>query len=203
MIGIFALAGWSGSELTNHAQKIAAGMRTKPSWEASWFATKTAAWGRIGPKRPEANCDFGDGRYRACMDGFAHTLSPGGPESEAAVGASDLAEAILFRGPDALLDFQGEFVLLVVDEVKRTIHAATDRFGLRTTYWHITEGRLAICSEIGLLIRLGLIPPRLNKSFVAGLLRFNKCRLGDETIFSDVKVIPPGTVLEYHLDNVC
>jgi asparagine synthetase B (glutamine-hydrolysing) len=129
-------------------------------------------------------------------------LDSQGGHQDRPVGAGDLAKALLFRGPQALLDFQGEFFLLVLDESKARLFAATDRFGVRTTYWHVDNGRLCICSELGLAVRLGLMPRKLDKAFVAALLRFNKCRLVDKTIFSGISVVPPGTVQQYDLQSI-
>jgi hypothetical protein len=201
MIGIFALAGWSPSELHGHAQNLATRMATKSSWKASVSVTNEVACGRVGPEQLKAVWTSPDGVYKAWLDGFALTLSPKGYQADRAVGADELAQAILFRGPQALLDFQGEFFLLVLDQAKRILLAANDRFGIRTTYWHVGVGRLVICSELGLLLRLNLVRRKLDKPFVAALLRFNKCRLDDRTIFSGVSVVPPGTVQEYDLDR--
>jgi hypothetical protein len=202
MIGIFAIAGWSPSELHDHARNIATRMAVKSSWKISMSVTNEVACGRVGPEQSQAVWTSPDGVYKAWLDGFAFALNPEICQADRAVGADELAQAILFRGPQALLDFHGEFFLLILDQAKRILLAANDRFGIRTTYWHAGVGRLVICSELGLLLRLNLVPRKLNKPFVAALLRFNKCRLGDRTIFSEVNVFPPGTVQEYDLNRL-
>ena len=202
MIGVFALAGWSPTELHDHAQNLAVKMAAKPSWHVATSVTNDVACGRIGPQRSGAVWSSEDGAYKAWLDGFAWTLSSQGSTTDRVVGAGNLAQALLTEGPQALLDFQGEFLLLVLDQAKRTLLAATDRFGIRTTYWHTATGRLAVCSELFSLLHLGLVPRQLDRPFVAALLRFNKCRLGDKTLFSGIEVVPPGTVLEFDLDHL-
>jgi asparagine synthase (glutamine-hydrolysing) len=201
MIGVFALAGWSPAELQDHARNLAVKMAAKPAWQVGTSVTDDVACGRIGPPRSEAVWSSEDGVYQAWLDGFAWSLSSQDGEIDRVVGVGDLAQALLSRGPEALLDFQGEFCLLVFDRAKRTLLAATDRFGIRTTYWHAAAGRLAICSELYSLLHLGLVPRQLDKPFVAALLRFNKCRLGDKTLFAGIEVVPPGTVLEFDLNQ--
>jgi hypothetical protein len=199
MIGIFALAGWPQEDLTTYAQHLADGMATKPSWDVNVSVGQQVACGRVGPQHSDATWTSHDGIYKAWLDGVAFMLSPRQGHEGRRAGAGDLAMALLFQGPRALLDFHGEFFLLVLDESNGMLFAATDRFGVRTTYWHAEDRRLCICSELGLSVRLGLIPRKLDKPFVAALLRFNKCRLGDRTIFSGTSVVPAGTVQQFDL----
>ena len=201
MIGVFAIAGRPPSELARLGRRLAEGMATKPVWDVSLSMTDRVACGRVGPKDPQAVWASEDGLCQAWLDGFAYTLSPEGSNGDQPAGAGRLAQAVLTRGPEGLLDFQGEFLLLVLDERRRKLLAASDRFGVRTTYWHASSGHVMIGSELRLMIQLGLVPVKLDRLFLASLLRFNKCRLGDRTLFHGVSVVPPGVVLEYDLDQ--
>ena len=64
MIGVFAVAGWSPSELASYAEKLTARLVTKSDWEASVCVTNEVACGRVGPKRPGAVWSSPDGMYR-------------------------------------------------------------------------------------------------------------------------------------------
>ena len=202
MIGVFALAGWEPSQLTVHVRNVAMKMATNPSWDVTTGVYDDVACGRVGQKRPDAAWTSADGQQRAWLDGFALTLSPDGSRHDRRVGAGEMARALVSGGPPALSGFQGEFLLLVLDAPKRRLLVATDRFGTRTAYCHAAAGRLALASELRPLLQLGLVPRELDKLSLAALLRFNKCRLGDRTIFAGITVLPPGTVLEYSLDRL-
>lgn len=197
MIGVFALAGGAAADVERHAQVLADEMSTKEQWSRTVFAKEAVACGRIGLPTQHAVWHRLDGIQHAWLDGYAYHLQ--GAEQEASAG--DLARSVFEEGPAALSAFQGEFLLLLYDQQKRKLFVATDRFGLRTTYWYAASGRLAVCSELGALVRLGLVPSVLNRPYVAALLRFGKCRLAEATLFAGVEVVPPGTVMEFDVDD--
>ncbi|HEY1338207.1 MAG TPA: asparagine synthase-related protein [Bryobacteraceae bacterium] len=164
-------------------------MHDRQRWTADTWKGQGVAAGRIGPPRAGAAWTSADGLRRAWLDGFATG------------SAGELASSLLSRGPESLLEFSGEFFLIVHDAAQRRIYAATDRFGTRSAYWRAAAGSVAICSQLGALHRAGVAGSDLNLQHVASLLRFNKCRLGDGTLFEGVHVIMPGVVLEYDLTS--
>jgi asparagine synthase (glutamine-hydrolysing) len=202
MIGIFALAGFAAEELARLARGIAADMATHAGWQSDVWAGNSAAGGRVGPVRTDTIWVDNDGSRRAWLDGYALALNAPLGAADRLVGAAELAQSLLARGPKALRGYYGDFLLLVVDERERRLLVCTDRFGVRTAYRHVRGGRLAISSELGPLLRRGVIPSLLDRPYVAALLRFNKCRLLDRTLFADVYVLPPGCVQQYDLDMV-
>ena len=199
MIGVFALTGWASADLDRHACALADSMSTKEAWECDTFVGDRVACGRIGLPRQHAVWHSSDGLRHAWLDGYAYPLRI--EEAGQQASAGDLARVVLEEGPAALAAFQGEFLLLLYDQQKRKFFVATDRFGLRTTYWYAARGHLAVCSELGALVRLGLVPAVLNRPYVAALLRFNKCRLGEATLFVGVEVVPSGVVLEFDMED--
>lgn len=197
MIGVFALAGWPPEALDRHARALADTMGVSPAWQRDTFAGDRLACGRIGPPKPQAVWQSLDGRHRAWLDGYAEHADTRAGETGQEASAGELARAVLEEGPEALSAFQGEFLLLLYDQPRQKLFVATDRFGLRTTYWYGARGWLAVCSELGALVRHRLVPAEINKPYVVALLRFNKCRLGEDTLFAGVEVVPPGVVMEF------
>lgn len=189
MIGVFALRGFE--DLSARASSLAERMATKPTWTRHVHVAGEVAIGRVGPTRPGSSCIDGEERFAAVLDGFAY-------REEQPVGARELALSLLRDGASRLTEFRGEFFLLVHDQQRNRLLAASDRFGVRTAYWYDGgDGTVAVGSELGAMLSLGLLPKRLDVPFVAALLRFNKCRLADRTIFAGVEVVPAGTVLAF------
>jgi asparagine synthase (glutamine-hydrolysing) len=201
LIGLYALAGRDAPGVRRNGEVLASTMRTNPCWSADAWSHEEVAFGRIGPSRAGAVWCSPDGRSSAWLDGFAYRTGSAG-YSDVPARAEDLAGAIFSRGPGAALDFHGEFFGILHDGPRQRLYAISDRFGTRTAYWHSGSGQLAICSELGALVRLGVAPCRLDWPHVACLLRLNKCRLGDATLFASIRVIMPGTVQVYDLERL-
>jgi len=198
VIGLFALVGWSPEALAVYGPRMAERMASKPEWVTSLIVSEAAACGRIGPRTDTCFWSSVDGMHLASLDGYA--FRPDQPEIQ--VSAGELASSLLERGPSALLSFHGEFSLVIIDHRHQKLYVATDRFGTRPAYWYVGQNRLVITSELHSAFELDLIPRKLNNLFVIGLLKLNKCRLGDSTLFDGVSVVPPGTVQIYDLDHI-
>src|SRR5262249_54539651 len=153
-------------------------------------AGNRAAGGRVGPAKRDSTWVDSDGSRRAWLDGHALALDVPLGAADRSVGAAELTQSLLAQGPQALPGYYRDFLLLVVDERERRLFVCTDRFGVRTAYRHVRGGRLAIGSELGPLLRRGVVPSLLDRPYVAALLRFNKCRLLDRTLFANVYVLP-------------
>ncbi len=61
-------------------------------------------------------------------------------------------EAILAWGEDALLRFRGEFAFALIDRQARRVFLARDPAGVKPLYWALSDGRLAVTSEIKALV---------------------------------------------------
>lgn len=105
-----------------------------------------------------------------------------------------------FREADADVfgDINGEFALVIWDESRRQLIAARDRWGVKPLFYRQTPGGIQLASEVKALGALG--PP----------LRWDRERLfqhllaalgPEQTLFSDVRQVPPGHVLEW-IDGV-
>ena len=194
MIGLFAVVDPREPDVSHTGASIATGMQTRASWETTLFTAPGVVAARVGPSRNGSSWVSGDQRYFALLDGFAYTLDPSGPGKDRPATAEDLATALMHTGPQGLHGFQGEFFLLFYDRKQSRLVAASDRFGTRTTYTFQSGQRTIICSEPALFLRSGLIPACLNKQALRFILQFNKCRTGQQTLFENLEVFPPGSV---------
>ena len=100
-----------------------------------------------------------DGRWALTYNGeifnFAVLRSQLIAEGHSMRSTSDtevVLEAILAWGEDALLRFRGEFAFALIDRQNRRVFLARDPAGVKPLYWALSDGRLAVTSEIKALV---------------------------------------------------
>lgn len=98
-------------------------------------------------------------------------------------------------GRDVVSRLRGMFAFGVWDASRRTLLLARDRFGIKPLYVHRTNGRLVFASEVRALLASGLVPARLDTEALDWYLRYQTVP-APRTLVRDVRVLPPGTVLE-------
>ena len=110
-----------------------------------------------------------DGRWALTYNGevfnFAELRSQLLAEGRQLRSSSDtevVLEGILAWGEDALLRFRGEFAFALIDRQVGRVFLARDPAGVKPLYWALSDGRLAVTSEIkglvGSVIQPG-VPP--------------------------------------------
>jgi asparagine synthase (glutamine-hydrolysing) len=99
-------------------------------------------------------------------------------------------------GVEAFKRFNGQFALLFWDKGSRSLVAARDRYGKRPLYFIRDPGRTCFASEMKALDagRAGRRSWSPDGLLVHGLI-WNT--LGDETVFKDVKTVPPGSWIRF------
>lgn len=119
------------------------------------------------------------------------------------VGTSDtevLLTAYREWGIGCLERFRGMFAFVIVDRPAGVALAARDRFGIKPLYYRATaNGGLALGSEIKQLLVGEGVPARVNGSRLYDFLNFTIHDHTDETMFSDVRQVPPGGFLRIPL----
>ncbi len=107
-----------------------------------------------------------DGRWALTYNGevfnFAELRSRLIAEGRTLRSSSDtevVLEAVLAWGEDALLRFRGEFAFAVVDRQVGRVFLARDPAGVKPLYWSLSDGRLAVTSEIKALVGSNVLPP--------------------------------------------
>ena len=85
-----------------------------------------------------------------------------------------LLEWLLRYGPEGLASVRGMFALAIWDERERALLLARDRFGMKPLYLHAATERLAFASEIGALVRTGLVKRTDRSSRCGGLSQLGR-----------------------------
>jgi hypothetical protein len=97
-------------------------------------------------------------------------------------------------------NYDGSFVIVVVDHEKRRLHVANDRVGTQPVYYREVQGVLAFGPEVKALMTAGDTDARLSEAGIVNLLitGYNPGRL---TLFDDVYALEPGSLLTYDLSR--
>jgi asparagine synthase (glutamine-hydrolysing) len=98
------------------------------------------------------------------------------------------------RGAECVADLRGMFAFAIWDDRRRTLMLARDRFGKKPLYYAADAGGLAFASELKSLLVLPDQERRLDPEGVNQFLTFGNT-LGETTILSHVRKVPPGHVL--------
>ena len=88
----------------------------------------------------------------------------------------------------------GIFALALWDARERRLVAARDQFGVKPLYWW-TDGRVvALASEVGALLRAGLVRPAVDR---VALDHYLACRFvpAPRTLFEGVSKLPAASLL--------
>jgi asparagine synthase (glutamine-hydrolysing) len=90
---------------------------------------------------------------------------------------------------------RGMFAFAIWDQRKRELFIARDRLGVKPLYYlHTGDGSLYFASEIKSILEAGAIKPELNYSVFPDYLA-NHATSGEETLFTNIKRLPPGHTL--------
>ncbi len=97
------------------------------------------------------------------------------------------------KGPEFLLEINGEFAGLLIDLRQNKILLFNDRYGLHRIYFHENENGLWFSSEVKPLLRAA---PATRNFDVQGLGEFLSCGcvLQNRTLFSGISLLPGGSV---------
>src|SRR4051794_26832207 len=98
------------------------------------------------------------------------------------------------HGVDFVRRLNGIFAFVIWDEREQRLVAARDAFGVKPLYWWTDGRRGGVASEVGALIRAGLVPPAVDR---VALDHYLACRFvpSPRTLFEGVKKLPPASTL--------
>lgn len=165
--------------------------------------TGPAALGQIrtqGRLAEQAPLWSADGRYCFFFDGFLYEFDRaqkriGTDNRPRSQSAAELALALFEEyGEDCVQYLQGIFVLAVFDTLEETLFLINDRYGYRYLYYVDTPRKFLFAPEIKALLCSGLISKRMNEEAACDLINFHFIT-GDKTLFRDILLLPPATVL--------
>jgi len=146
------------------------------------------------------------GRYRISYNGEVYNA----PEIRADLerqgvridwrGSSDtevVLEAIDALGLErALGQFHGMFAFALWDDETKRLFLVRDRLGIKPLLYVRGSFGIAFASELQALYQLPLFRPRLDRSALAGFLRYGVIP-GNECIVDQVRKVAPGTIIRF------
>ena len=149
-----------------------------------------------------------DGRYVLTFNGEIYNyrelrdeLRPRGHEFQTDSDAEVLLAAISEWSWDALAHLNGMFAFAVWDNKERTLTLARDHVGIKPLYYALTPAAFIFGSEIKAILATGLVKAELNPEALHQFLTF-LWSPDPNTLFANVKTVPPAHVLHFHDDQV-
>jgi asparagine synthase (glutamine-hydrolysing) len=98
----------------------------------------------------------------------------------------------------AVSRFVGMFAFALWDRTERKLHLVRDRIGIKPLYWGWSRGALLFGSELTALREHPSFDARLDRSAVAGFLRFNYVP-APHAIFEGFRKLEPGCIRTFDL----
>jgi asparagine synthase (glutamine-hydrolysing) len=105
-----------------------------------------------------------------------------------------LLQAYAQRGPDCVLDFNGDFAFALWDQPRRRLMLARDRMGVRPVYYTFANGVLAFASEIKALLQVPGVRAEIDPIALAQCFTL-WFPLAPRTPFKGIHELPPGHML--------
>ncbi len=124
-------------------------------------------------------------------------------KSEPFVSKGDVEVALhLYRlnGINFLSYLNGMYAGAILDPLKNRLFLFRDRFGIKPLYYTIKKNEFIFSSEIKPLISSSGIRPEMNSHRLSTYFTYRYIP-GSETMFQDIRRIPPGSFLDYDLTN--
>lgn len=107
-----------------------------------------------------------------------------------------LLSAFLAWGPACLNRLRGMFAFIIWDQMKQSLFAARDRFGIKPIYWIEAFNGMAFGSEIKQLLGFPGCSGRMNIARVHDFLAHGITDHTQETMFEGVFQLRPGEMME-------
>ena len=123
--------------------------------------------------------------------------------SEPFTSQGDIEVALhLYRklGSSFLNHLNGMYAGAIYDPLKQKLLLFRDRFGIKPLYYTKWNNNFIFASEIKPLLSGSLRPKKINKKQIPTYFTYRYVP-GEETMFDGVKSLPPGSFLEYNLNN--
>jgi len=104
------------------------------------------------------------------------------------------------HGDDCVRYLNGIFGFAIWDGRRRRLLVARDPLGVKPVYWHGDGRRLGIASEVGALLAVGLVEPRVDR---IALDHYLACRFtpAPRTLFEGVSKLPAASILVAEQDG--
>jgi asparagine synthase (glutamine-hydrolysing) len=190
----------------------------RPSVQRQWTSQEGyAGLGAIHPACLGGSPHFAEspsaGGARCVFDGVTY-CDPGAQGNTLLEpdGAALLLKRYLKAGIECLQKIDGSFNVAWWDEKARRLVLANDKLGQRPLFWGLRGGVFVFASMLARVMASGVLSPEIDVEGFADLLSYAYI-LGERTLFKDIHILPPASVLTYadgrvqiwqywHLDQV-
>ncbi len=149
-----------------------------------------------------------DGRYYIVFNGEIYNylelqaqLKDLGHQFHSHTDTEVLLAAYAQWGNQALNKLVGMFAFAILDTYEHTLFLARDFFGIKPLYYTYYQNGLAFASEIKALLKLPGVNRRVNPQRLYDYLHSGLTDYGGETLFVDIKQLPPSHFLKVALDK--
>ena len=129
---------------------------------------------------------------------YGHTLKDGVPPR--AIAAADIVRSYLADGIASCFDYDGSFVIVVIDQRSQRLYVVPDRLSTLPLYYTSNGDAIVIGPEVKALSTTLGIAPSLSMEGVVGFLTAGY-NIGTQTIFADIQRLELGKMLEIALDR--
>jgi len=99
-------------------------------------------------------------------------------------------------GLDFVAELNGSFAFAIWDSTQSKLLIVNDRYSLRPIFYTWAHNRLLFASEVKAILQDRAVKRTIDNEAVADFLTF-QIILGNKTFFTDIKLLPPGSVLVY------
>ena len=97
-------------------------------------------------------------------------------------------------------NFIGDFTIVIFDKNNKKLFVINDRYGRRPLYYYNEQDYVGFGSELKSLLRLPKFKISVSQKSIAEFLTFGYM-LGDRTLLSSVRLLPPAGILEYNIPS--
>ncbi|RNC81234.1 MAG: asparagine synthase (glutamine-hydrolyzing) [Phycisphaera sp.] len=149
-----------------------------------------------------------DGRHALVYNGELYNE----PQLREAIGKAEesyrslcdtetLIELLACSGAQAIDALRGMFAFVWADLTNRKVYACRDQLGVKPLYWARTGHSITIASEIPAILAHPEFLVQPDNVGISGYLTTARVELDDRTMFDGVRVVRPGEILAFDLDN--
>ena len=114
------------------------------------------------------------------------------PSTYEVVRAQTLLDLLVKKGPESLVDYDGEFLLVFVDGP--VCYIISDRMGTRQHYWYSSDNEFALAPKPTEVLRILGVSSSIDFKSLLTFILVNKMRFRDHSIWSGAKVFPPASI---------
>lgn len=153
---------------------------------------------------PEANQPMVDGKWIIVFNGeiynykeIRHDLQKAGIVFKTQSDTEVIIKSYEFYGKSCVQKFVGMWAFAIYNSATGDLFCSRDRFGIKPFYYILTEDSIYFASELKSLKTTNAFSANLNLNQVAKGLQLGWVSFADETYYSCIKILEPGTNLLY------